>query len=58
MGLFGYFETPRSFSDALDGISHEEVKDRWQQVMAPSFEGTGLQADQTMEELVEVFHLD
>lgn len=56
--LFGYFETPTSFGDALDGMSREEVNDRWQQVMAPFFEGTGLQADQMMEELVEVFHLD
>jgi L-rhamnose mutarotase len=39
-------------------MSREEVNDRWQQVMAPFFEGTGLQADQMMEELVEVFHLD
>ncbi len=55
--LFGYFETPMSFSDALDGMSREQVNDRWQHAMAPFFEGIG-QADQMMEELVEVFHLD
>lgn len=56
--LFGYFETPASFADALEGMSKEEVNDRWQKEMAPFFEGTGPQADQMMEELVEVFHLD
>lgn len=56
--LFGYFETPESFAQALEGMSHEEVNARWQEEMAPFFEGTGSQADTMMEELVEVFHLD
>lgn len=56
--LFGYFETPESFQAALDGMSAEEVNDRWQTEMAPFFEGTGGQADEMMEQLVEVFHLD
>lgn len=56
--LFGYFETPDSFQAALDGMEGENVNERWQQEMAPFFEGTGLHADQMMEELVEVFHLE
>lgn len=56
--LFGYFETPKSFEAALDGMSEEEVNQRWQAEMAPFFEGTGGRADEMMEELVEVFHLD
>ena len=57
--LFGYFETPESFQAALDGMSREEVNARWQEFMAPYFEGLGgIHADEMMEELVEVFHLD
>lgn len=56
--LFGYFETPESFRAALEGMSAEEVNDRWQTEMAPFFEGVGGHADDMMEELVEVFHLD
>lgn len=56
--LFGYFETPESFQAALDGMSREEVNERWQAEMAPFFEGTGGPADTQMEELIEVFHLD
>lgn len=55
--LFGYFETPTSFADALDGMSNEEVNALWQSEMSPYFEGTGGPADEMMEELVEVFHL-
>jgi L-rhamnose mutarotase len=56
--LFGYVETPESFQSALDGMSHEEVNERWQAEMAPFFEGAGAAADTQMVELVEVFHLD
>lgn len=56
--LFGYFETPSSFEDALAAMSGEEVNARWQESMAPFFEGTGGPADRMMEELEEVFHLD
>lgn len=57
--LFGYFETPESFQAALDGMSREEVNARWQESMAPFFEGLGgAHADENMRELVEVFHLD
>lgn len=56
--LFGYFETPESFQAALDAMSTQEVNELWQAEMARFFEGTGGNADEMMEELVEVFHLD
>lgn len=57
--LFGYFETPESFQAALDGMAAEPINARWQDSMAPFFENlTGAQADQSMVELLEVFHLD
>lgn len=56
--LFGYFETPESFSAARAGMEDEEINASWQEEMAPFFEGTGLHADRMMEELFEVFHLD
>lgn len=55
--LFGYFETPGTFADALDGMAAEEVNDRWQTHMAPFFAGSGA-ADRMMVQLTEVFHLD
>lgn len=57
--LFGYFETPDSFGSALEGMSREEVNARWQKLMAAYFEDLGgSQADESMVELEEVFHLD
>ena len=56
--LFGYFEADESFQASLDGMAREEVNQRWQDFMAPYFEGVGLHADQMMVELDEVFHLD
>ena len=57
--LFGYFETPESFQSALDGMAGEEINARWQAFMAPYFEDLGgAQADESMFELEEVFHLD
>ncbi|MFN2487859.1 MAG: L-rhamnose mutarotase [Acidimicrobiia bacterium] len=56
--LFGYFETPTTLAKAIEGMSSEEVNQRWQQEMAPFFEGTGAAADSIMERLFEVFHLD
>jgi L-rhamnose mutarotase len=57
--LFGYFETPESFQAALAGMSKEEINAKWQDFMAPYFENLGgALADQSMQELVEVFHLD
>ena len=56
--LFGYFETPDSFEAAREAMSREEINARWQDFMAPYFEGMGVHADQMMQELEEVFHLD
>jgi L-rhamnose mutarotase len=57
--LFGYFETPKSFQKALEGMSLADVNAKWQDFMAPFFENLGgAHADQNMQELVEVFHLD
>ncbi len=57
--LCGYFETPESFQSALAGMAGEEVNVRWQEFMAPYFEGLGgAHADQGLLELEEVFHLD
>jgi L-rhamnose mutarotase len=57
--LFGYFETPESFQAALDGMANEEINAKWQDFMAPYFEGMGdVHADKMMIELEEVFHLD
>jgi L-rhamnose mutarotase len=57
--LFGYFETPESFQAAQEGMAGEEINRKWQDFMAPYFEGLGAtHADKMMEELVEVFHLD
>jgi L-rhamnose mutarotase len=56
--LFGYFETPGTFQDALNGMAAEPVNERWQALMAPYFEGAGTAADTMMEQLGEVFHID
>jgi L-rhamnose mutarotase len=56
--LFGYFETPGSFEDALAAMAAEPVNVRWQRQMAPYFEGSGGAADTMMAQLDEVFHLD
>ena len=56
--LFGYFEADESFQASLDGMAREEVNQRWQDFMAPYFEGlAGVHADRMMGELQEVFHL-
>ena len=57
--LFGYFETPESFDAARAGMAQEEINAKWQEFMAPYFEGLGgTHADEMMHELAEVFHLD
>jgi L-rhamnose mutarotase len=39
-------------------MAKEEINAKWQDSMAPFFEGTGDHADRMMVELEEVFHLD
>jgi L-rhamnose mutarotase len=57
--LFGYFETPDSFQAALKGMAQEKINAKWQELMAPYFEGlSDAHADESMVELEEVFHLD
>jgi L-rhamnose mutarotase len=57
--LFGYFEAEESLQTSLDGMAKEEVNARWQQSMVPFFENLGgAQADEAMQQLEEVFHLD
>jgi L-rhamnose mutarotase len=56
--LIGYVETP-DFSRALQLMAETEVNARWQSWMADFFEGIpGRHADQMMEQVQEVFHLD
>lgn len=56
--LFGYFEADESFQASLDGMAHEPINTRWQELMAPYFENLGgSRPDQGMLELEEVFHL-
>ena len=57
--LFGYFEAEESFQASLDGMAGEEVNQRWQDFMAPYFEGlAGAHADTNMQQIEEIFHLD
>lgn len=57
--LFGYFEAEESFAKSLEGMAREEINQKWQDFMAPYFENLGgAHADESMQELVEVFHLD
>jgi L-rhamnose mutarotase len=57
--LFGYFETPKSFQTALDGMTKEEINAKWQDLMKPYFEALGGdRPDQSMLELEEIFHMD
>ena len=57
--LFGYFETPDSLETAQKGMAREEINAKWQQFMVPYFENLGgAHADESMQELPEIFHLD
>ena len=56
--LFGYLETP-DFGRALTLMADTDVNTRWQNEMAPFFEGLdGAHADAGMMRLEEVFHLE
>src|SRR5436305_3080770 len=57
--LFGYFETPDSLQAAQAAMAGEPINAKWQSLMAPYFENLGgLHADESMQELDEVFHLE
>ena len=56
--LFGYLET-EDFAAALASMAATDVNRRWQEEMAPFFEGLeGRAADEGLVRLEEVFHLD
>ena len=56
--LFGYLETD-DFERARTEMAKREVNRRWQQEMAPFFEGLdGRRPDEGLVMLEEVFHLD
>lgn len=56
--LIGYLETD-DFQAALDGMARLEVNTRWQAEMLPFFADTdGTAADQAIQPITEVFHLD
>lgn len=56
--LIGYVETP-DFERALRLMASTEVNARWQKEMADFFEGEpGRNADEQMQPIPEVFHLD
>jgi len=57
--LFGYVETEEGLAAALAKMDQEPINAKWQEMMAPFFEGiAGLPPDKAMYELEEVFHLD
>ena len=57
--LFGYFEAEKSFEESLDGMSKEEINEKWQKFMKPYFDNINeSNPDEAMIELEEVFHTD
>ncbi len=57
--MFGYVEVPTTFDDALAKMALEEINAKWQDFMAPFFEGVpGTHADQMMQTLEQVFFLE
>jgi L-rhamnose mutarotase len=55
--LVGYCEV-ESFTKVLENMKHFPVNEKWQEWMAPFFEGFGTgKADDNMIRLEEVFHL-
>jgi len=56
--MFGYFETPQSYTAASEAVVKEKASTRWHEFMLPFFE-TLKQGENVLEvELEEVFHLD
>ena len=57
--VFGYFEAADSLQASVDGMANEPINLKWQEFMAPYFEGLGgSRPDETMLELEEYFHID
>ena len=55
--LIGYLET-ESFAEARRLMKELPVNERWQAEMADFFESSGEYADDSMQPLPELFHLD
>jgi L-rhamnose mutarotase len=55
--LVGYLRTD-DFAKAKAAMKHVPVNARWQEQMAPLFAGIEAHADDSMQPLDEVFHLD
>ena len=55
--LVGYLQT-QDFEQAKRAMKALPVNDRWQEFMAPLFAGLEAHADDGMQPLEEVFHLD
>ncbi len=55
--LIGYLVTA-DFEKAKAGMQGLEVNERWQTEMAPFFAGLEVHADEGMQAIEEVFHLD
>jgi|TARA_B100000470_G_scaffold8010_1_gene5662 L-rhamnose mutarotase len=57
--LFGYVECEESFEASLEGMSQEEVNQKWQGDMSPFFQlPKGAHPDKNMIQWREVFHAD
>lgn len=57
--LFGYAECDESFQASLDGMSKEEINQKWQDDMSSFFQlPDGAHADENMIQWREVFHAD
>jgi L-rhamnose mutarotase len=56
--LIGYVETP-NFEEALQKMAATEINRKWQTEMAEFFEGgPGRKADEQMQPIPEVFHME
>ncbi|MCC7358471.1 MAG: L-rhamnose mutarotase [Anaerolineales bacterium] len=56
--VFGYVEVVETFEQAIANMGREPINEKWQEFMAPFFEGVpGTHADQMMETLEPYFYL-
>ncbi len=57
--ILGYFETSENLQAAQAAMEKEPINQKWQEFMAPYFEGLGgSRPDETILELEEYFHID
>ena len=56
--LFGYFEAEKSFDESLNGMSGEEINEKWQKFMKPYFDNINENnPDEAMIELEKKFFI-